>query len=57
MAAKPSVYVLGCGGHAKVVVQTLRALDYDIAVVFDDDGGKWGRTVMGIPVNGPIEHC
>lgn len=54
MGAQPKVYVLGCGGHAKVVVQTLRALDFEVATVFDDDGRKWGKAVMGIPVNGPI---
>lgn len=56
MVSKPGVYVLGCGGHAKVVVQTLRALGYDHVVVFDDDRKKWGRSVMGIPVYGPIER-
>jgi sugar O-acyltransferase (sialic acid O-acetyltransferase NeuD family) len=54
--ALPNVYVLGCGGHAKVVVQTLRALGYGIAGIFDDDAIKCGQHLLGIPVAGPI-HC
>jgi len=56
VTAKRNVYVLGCGGHAKVVVQTLRALGYEIDSVFDDDEQKWGRAVMGVPVSGPIDR-
>ncbi|MHB0956097.1 MAG: acetyltransferase [Pirellulaceae bacterium] len=56
MASTPSVYVLGCGGHAKVVVQTLRALGYDIAGVFDDNDRKWGQSLLGLPVSGPIQR-
>ncbi len=56
MASKPNVYVLGCGGHAKVVIQTLRALEYGIAAVFDDDRDKWGQCLLGITVSGPISR-
>jgi sugar O-acyltransferase (sialic acid O-acetyltransferase NeuD family) len=51
----PDVYVLGCGGHAKVVVQTLRALGYGIAAVFDDDTFKCGKELLGIPVSGTTQ--
>ncbi len=53
MPAMPNVYVLGCGGHAKVVVQTLLALGYGIAAIYDDDTSKCGSEVLGIPVAGP----
>lgn len=55
MGALPNVYVLGSGGHAKVVVQTLRALGYGIAAVFDDDTFKCGKNVMGIPITGTTD--
>ncbi len=56
MVPQQSVYVLGCGGHAKVVIQTLRALDYRVAAVFDDDTAKWEKAFLGIPVHGPIDR-
>lgn len=37
------VYVLGAGGHAKVVVSALQAVGVVITGLFDDDRGKWNR--------------
>jgi sugar O-acyltransferase (sialic acid O-acetyltransferase NeuD family) len=48
------VAVLGGGGHAKVVIATLRAAGFVPAVVLDDDASTWGGKVLGIPVVGPI---
>ena len=49
-----SVLVVGAGGHAKVVIATLRAAGHAIAGVLDDAPEPVGRTVLGIPVIGPI---
>lgn len=49
------VVVLGAGGHAKVVVSTLRAAGYHVDALFDDDPAKWGRTVAGVTVAGPLQ--
>lgn len=56
MANLKSVYVIGCGGHAKVVVQVLRALDYHVAAVFDDDARKWNGSLLGFSAVGPVEQ-
>jgi len=50
------VYVIGGGGHAKVVVRTLLDLGYVIASVFDDDPKRWGFPLLGIPIVGPIDR-
>ena len=50
-----SVYVIGGGGHAKVVIATLRAAGTDVAGVLDDDAAKHGTTVLGVAVVGPVE--
>lgn len=47
------VVVVGAGGHAKVVVATLRAAGYEIDAVLDDDSAKWGQDLLGIRVHGP----
>lgn len=51
--AKP-VYVLGAGGHAKVVVATVQAAGRCARALYDDDAQKWGKTVLGAPVAGAI---
>jgi sugar O-acyltransferase (sialic acid O-acetyltransferase NeuD family) len=48
------VYVIGAGGHSKVVVSTLQAAGYRIRGLVDDDPGKWGTKVLDLPVVGPI---
>lgn len=46
--------VIGSGGHAKVVISTLLASGWGIHAVYDDDSKKWGRSIMGFPISGPI---
>lgn len=48
------IYLIGAGGHAKVVLSTLKALGFDVAGLFDDDISKKGSLVFDIPVIGPI---
>src|SRR5690242_5826133 len=45
--------VIGAGGHAKVVISTLRANGYLVAAVFDEDSSRWGTGILGVPVRGP----
>ncbi len=47
-----SVIVVGGGGHAKVVVSTLLALNIKIEAIVDDDERKWDRRIFDIPVQG-----
>lgn len=45
--------VFGSGGHAKVVVEAVRAIEPDRRIAILDDGpGTAGRSVLGIPVAG-----
>jgi sugar O-acyltransferase (sialic acid O-acetyltransferase NeuD family) len=48
------VHVLGAGGHAKVVISTLRALGIEVTGLYDDDPTKQGSTCAGVPVLGSI---
>lgn len=46
------VMVLGAGGHAKVVIDVLRAAGHDVVAVFDDDPARQGQTFRDAPVMG-----
>src|SRR5262245_42302319 len=47
------VVVIGAGGHAKVVISTLRAAGHSAVVVLDDDASQRGKEILGGPVRGP----
>lgn len=51
------IAVLGSGGHASVVVATLRAEGRVPAACFDDSPERWGTLVEGVPVVGPLEEA
>ncbi|MEM8609712.1 MAG: acetyltransferase [Myxococcota bacterium] len=46
--------VLGAGGHAKVVIATVRAAGGEVVDVYDDDSSRWGQNLLGVAVRGPI---
>lgn len=48
--------VIGAGGHAKVVISTLIDAGYEVSAAYDDDEAKWGQTVLGVPIVGPIRR-
>ncbi len=54
MKTAMKVYVIGAGGHGKVVVRLLRELGYSVAAVFDDDPRHWQEPLLGVPVLGPV---
>jgi sugar O-acyltransferase (sialic acid O-acetyltransferase NeuD family) len=51
---KGNVVVIGAGGHAKVVIGTLRTNSRSVAAMFDDDSSLWGTELLGVPILGPI---
>lgn len=50
MTAPHAVWVVGAGGHAKVVLDTLRAAGYTVAGILDDDKARHGTDVLGAQV-------
>lgn len=49
------VIVLGAGGHAKVVISTLRAAGWQVKAVYDDDPDKIGCQVLGVEIRGSLD--
>jgi len=56
MSRDRAVVVIGAGGHAKVVLATLAALGLPVEVVLDDDPQRWGETLMGAEILGPVDR-
>jgi UDP-perosamine 4-acetyltransferase len=52
MKGRDPVHVIGAGGHAKVVIATIRALGMSVAAVWDDDPMRVGTELAGVPVVG-----
>lgn len=50
------VCVIGGGGHAKVVIRTLQESGYLVEAVYDDSRRKWGTSVFGVPIVGPVSE-
>ena len=51
------VLVIGSGGHAKVVIDVLRAAGHVVAAVFDDDVARHGEQCRGVVVAGAIRDA
>lgn len=55
-AAVVRCIVLGGGGHARVVIDSLRASETAVPVaVLDSDRSLWGRELLGVPIRGGDE--
>lgn len=52
-----AIYILGAGGHAKVVLSAFRAVGQEVQGLFDDDPQKQGISVLGVPVLDSIEKA
>jgi sugar O-acyltransferase (sialic acid O-acetyltransferase NeuD family) len=51
------IWVFGSGGHAKVVIATIRAVGtFDVRGVLDDDPGRWGAAVSNVPILGAVSR-
>src|SRR5205814_8665316 len=44
------IAILGAGGHATVIVATLRAMGRQVSAIFDDSPDNRRHHVLGIPV-------
>ncbi|HVU88681.1 MAG TPA: acetyltransferase [Pirellulales bacterium] len=51
-----TILVIGAGGHAKAVVGAAKVTGYDVRAIYDDDEAKWGKSILGVPIFGPINR-
>ena len=52
----PGLYVLGAGGHAKVIISTLDSCDIKVSGIFDDRKELTGQSILGVPILGTISE-
>jgi sugar O-acyltransferase (sialic acid O-acetyltransferase NeuD family) len=50
------LWILGAGGHAKVVIATARAAGFHEIAVADDDGARLGTTLLGARVEASLQE-
>jgi sugar O-acyltransferase (sialic acid O-acetyltransferase NeuD family) len=56
MNSAHDLYVIGAGGHAKVVIATLQETGHNVKAALDDDKRKWGNEILGVRVAGPPDE-
>lgn len=49
-----NIVLVGAGGHAKVVIATVHAAGGKVVAAYDDAQARWGREILGVPIDGPI---
>jgi len=55
MSATDSYYIIGAGGHAKVIIRSLQVQGFQIRGIFDDDRSKHHSVILGAKVIGSCE--
>ena len=56
-AERPRCVIIGGGGHARVVIDALRASDAGAPqLVLDADRARWGSELLGVPIRGGDER-
>ena len=50
------IIILGAGGHGKSIVSVAMNSSITVSGIFDDDPEWQGKTILGIPVYGPVSE-
>ncbi|MDL2298546.1 acetyltransferase [Synergistaceae bacterium OttesenSCG-928-D05] len=50
---KDSIYLIGAGNHAKVVMTMLEVCGFACKGIYDDNESMWGKEIWNVPVLGP----
>ena len=51
-----NIYLIGAGGHAKVILALLEAQGRKCLGIYDDNEQRQGTTLMGVPVIGAVKE-
>lgn len=56
MQQNNGIYLIGAGGHAKVILALLEEQERTCLGIYDDNKTLWGKTLSGIPIIGGIKE-
>ena len=56
MENNKDIYLIGAGGHAKVILALLEALGRKCLGIYDDNEQRYGTTLLGVPVIGTVRE-
>lgn len=51
-----NIYIIGAGGHSKVIIALLEDLNISVTGIVDDDYRKLNQEILGIPIIGSIDY-
>ncbi len=50
------IFVIGAGGHGKVVVSTVLECGYSVKGIYDDETRKKGKVILDVPILGSVNE-
>ena len=50
------IYLIGAGGHAKVILALLEEQGRKCLGIYDDDKTLWGKALSGVPIMGAVKE-
>ena len=53
----PEIILIGAGDQAKVIIAAAKLGGTVVRAIYDDDALRWGETVAGVPILGPLSKA
>jgi sugar O-acyltransferase (sialic acid O-acetyltransferase NeuD family) len=57
MTAPRKIVVLADSGFGKCAIAAAQLAGYLVEAAYDDDASRWGGTMLGVPIVGPLERA
>jgi sugar O-acyltransferase (sialic acid O-acetyltransferase NeuD family) len=49
--------IIGAGSLAKAIISAARQAGMTVRAVYDDDCARWGQSILGAPITGPLSQA
>ena len=54
---RPEIIVIGAGINTKAIIAAARQSGSNVRAIYVDDRSRWGQTVLGVPISGPLSQA
>ncbi len=51
------IILIGAGRQAKAVIAAAEQAGFKVRAVYDDDQSRWGQSLRGVPIVGPLSQA